>query len=191
MPGLVAVAAVAVAGILAVSLPALANREVDRAFDALDAGRLDDAVDAANRAGASTRSRSSRSRRGRWRRMPPVTSAAAVAWYEKATDLQPENPDAWYDLGLYLVDRDARPVRRATRRSTTRTRSTRFEPLGRRAGRSTSRATPSTTAPARAEASAAEDEHGLCAVQLARPDAVERAHDLHAEVACEPRSPRP
>ncbi|MGB8349616.1 MAG: hypothetical protein WCE47_04235, partial [Gaiella sp.] len=23
--------------------------------------------------------------------------AAAVAWHEKATDLQPENPDAWYD----------------------------------------------------------------------------------------------
>ena len=29
--------------------------------------------------------------------------AAAVAWHEKATDLQPENPDAWFDLGLYLA----------------------------------------------------------------------------------------
>ena len=29
--------------------------------------------------------------------------AAAVAWYEKATELQPENPDTWYDLGLYLA----------------------------------------------------------------------------------------
>jgi lipoprotein NlpI len=29
--------------------------------------------------------------------------AAAVAWYERATRLQPENPDAWYDLGLYLA----------------------------------------------------------------------------------------
>ncbi|HEX6723799.1 MAG TPA: tetratricopeptide repeat protein, partial [Gaiella sp.] len=26
---------------------------------------------------------------------------AAIAWYEKATELQPENPDTWYDLGLY------------------------------------------------------------------------------------------
>ena len=25
-----------------------------------------------------------------------------TAWYEKATSLQPENPDTWYDLGLYL-----------------------------------------------------------------------------------------
>ncbi len=30
-----------------------------------------------------------------------MTEQAAVAWYEKATELQPENPDAWYDLGLY------------------------------------------------------------------------------------------
>jgi lipoprotein NlpI len=27
--------------------------------------------------------------------------AAAVAWYEEATRLQPENPDSWYELGLY------------------------------------------------------------------------------------------
>ena len=102
VPGLVAVAAVAVAGILAVSLPALAAREVDRAFEALDAGRLEDAVDAADRA----------------RRLNPLSPAplqaralaadaageraAAAAWYEKATSLQPENPDTWYDLGLYL-----------------------------------------------------------------------------------------
>ena len=77
------------------------NHEVDRAFDAIDAGQLGDAVDAANRA----------------RRLNPLSlgplqahalaadaagdKAAAVAWYEKATELQPENPDAWYDLGLY------------------------------------------------------------------------------------------
>jgi hypothetical protein len=102
VPGLVAVAAVAVAGILAVSLPALATREVDRAVEALDAGRLADAVDAADRA----------------RRLNPLSlaplqaralaaeaagdRAAAAAWYAKATSLQPENPDTWYDLGLYL-----------------------------------------------------------------------------------------
>ncbi len=101
VPGLVAVGAVAVAAALAVALPALADREVDRALEAIDAGRLGDAVDAANRA----------------RRLNPLAlgplqaralaadaagdRAAAVAWYEKATELQPENPDAWYDLGLY------------------------------------------------------------------------------------------
>jgi len=101
--GIVAVGVVAVGAALAVALPALANRDVDRAFDAIDAGRLDDAVDAANRA----------------RRLNPLSleplqvhalvadaaddKAAAVAWYEKATELQPENPDPWYDLGLYLA----------------------------------------------------------------------------------------
>jgi Flp pilus assembly protein TadD len=103
VPGIVAVGVVAAGAVLAVALPALADRKVDRAFDAIDAGRLDDAVDAANTA----------------RRLNPLSleplqvralvadaagdKAAAVAWHEKATDLQPENPDAWYDLGLYLA----------------------------------------------------------------------------------------
>lgn len=101
IPGLAAVAAVAAAAVLALGLPALADRQVDRAFVAIDAGRLDDAAAAANRA----------------RRLNPLSpaplqalafaadaagdKAAAVAWYEKATELQPENPDVWYDLGLY------------------------------------------------------------------------------------------
>lgn len=101
LPGLVAVGALAVGAILAVALPGMADREVDRAFEAIEAGRLDEAVDAADRA----------------RRLNPLSleplralafaadaagdRAAAVAWYEKATELQPENPDAWYDLGLY------------------------------------------------------------------------------------------
>ena len=103
VPGIVAVGIVAAGAALAVALPALADRDVDSAFDAIDAGRLDDAVDAANRA----------------RRLNPLSleplqvralvadaagdDAAAVAWYEKATQLQPDNPDAWYDLGLYLA----------------------------------------------------------------------------------------
>jgi O-antigen ligase len=103
VPGVVAVGAVAAAAVLGVALPALANRDVDRAFAAIDAGRLDEAVDAANRA----------------RRLNPLAleplqvralvadaagdKAAAVAWYERATRLQPDNPDAWYDLGLYLA----------------------------------------------------------------------------------------
>jgi tetratricopeptide (TPR) repeat protein len=103
VPGLVAVGVVAVGAALAVALPALADRKVDHAFAAIDAGRLDDAVHGANTA----------------RRLNPLSlaplqvralvadaagdKAAAVAWYEKATELQPENPDPWYDLGLYLA----------------------------------------------------------------------------------------
>ena len=99
--GLVAIAAVAGGAVLAVALPALAQREVDRALEAADAGRVTQAVDAADRA----------------RRLNPLSLGplqaralaadaagdrqAAVVWYEKATELQPENPDAWYDLGLY------------------------------------------------------------------------------------------
>jgi hypothetical protein len=30
-----------------------------------------------------------------------AATAGGGAWHEKATELQPENPDAWYDLGLY------------------------------------------------------------------------------------------
>jgi hypothetical protein len=100
-PGLVALGAVGAAAILAVALPAIARHEVDRALAAIDAGRLGEAVDAADRA----------------RLLNPLSPgplqaralaadaagdrAAAVAWYEEATRLQPENPDTWYDLGLY------------------------------------------------------------------------------------------
>lgn len=100
-PGLVAVTAVGAAAILAVALPAIARHEVDRALAAVDAGDLGKAVDAADRA----------------RLLNPLSPgplqaralaadaagdrAAAVAWYEEATRLQPENPDTWYDLGLY------------------------------------------------------------------------------------------
>ena len=74
---------------------------MDRSLTATDAGRLAEAVDAAERA----------------RRLNPLAiaplealaSAAdadgnerlAVAWYEEATELQPENPDTWFALGLY------------------------------------------------------------------------------------------
>ncbi len=141
VPGLVAVCAVAVGAILAVGLPALSSREVDSALEAIDAGRLEDAVDAADRA----------------RTLNPLSlgplqaralaadaagdRAAAVAWYEKATELQPENPDAWYDLGLYHGDRHPRPVRRVRRAQPLVHARPEVEPLGpgraarRRAGR--------------------------------------------------------
>jgi O-antigen ligase len=103
LPGLVALGAVAAAVVAAVALPALAERDAERAFEAVDAGRISDAVEAADRA----------------RVLNPLSPAplqaralaadaegdrrAAVVWYEKATDLQPENPDVWFDLGLYHV----------------------------------------------------------------------------------------
>ena len=128
-------------------LPALAQREVDRALEAADAGRVEEAVDAADRA----------------RRLNPLSLGplqaralaadaagdrqAAVAWYEKATELQPENPDAWYDLGLYhaIATGDQCAAYQALNHSYT------LDPAraaGCRAARSTSRATRSTPAPA-------------------------------------------
>lgn len=99
--GLVAVGATAAAAIASVAIPALSERDVDRSLAATDAGRLAEAVDAAERA----------------RRLNPVAIAPlealayaadadgnerlAVAWYEEATELQPENPDTWFALGLY------------------------------------------------------------------------------------------
>lgn len=101
LPALVAIGAVGAAAILAVALPALAERDAERAFTSADAGRIEEAVDAAERA----------------RRLDPLSlaplealataadvagnEARAVAWYEEATELQPENPDTWYALGLY------------------------------------------------------------------------------------------
>jgi tetratricopeptide (TPR) repeat protein len=100
---LLAVAATIAAGALVLVLPALAEREVDRSLDATDARRIAAAVDAAERA----------------RQLDPLSREAlealavaadaagdevrAVAWYEEASRLQPENPDVWYALGLYHV----------------------------------------------------------------------------------------
>jgi len=102
-PELVAIGAVTAAAALAVAFPALADREVRRSFDATDARRISEGVHLANRA----------------RLLNPLSlgpldarayaadadgdERAAVAWYERATRLQPENPDPWYDLGLYHV----------------------------------------------------------------------------------------
>ncbi len=100
-PELVALGAVVAAAALAVALPALADREADRAFDAADSGHVAEAVDAADRA----RLLNPLSLRPLQARAEAADAAgdesAAVAWYEKATELQPENPDTWYDLGFY------------------------------------------------------------------------------------------
>ena len=99
--GLLALAAVAAAAVVSLVLPELAERDAERAVRSADAGRVEEAVDAADRA----------------RRLDPLSidplyaraiaadaagaDAVAVAWYEEATRLQPENPDTWYELGLY------------------------------------------------------------------------------------------
>ena len=99
--GLLAVGATAAAAIASVALPALAEREVDRSLTATYAGRFTDAVDAAERA-----------RQLNPLAIGPLEALAeaadadgnerlAVAWYEQATELQPENPDTWFALGLY------------------------------------------------------------------------------------------
>jgi Flp pilus assembly protein TadD len=101
VPELVALGAATAAAVLVVAFPALADDEVQRSLDAADAGRIAEAVHAADRA----------------RLLNPLSlgplearavaadaagdERAAVAWYERATRLQPENPDPWYDLGLY------------------------------------------------------------------------------------------
>jgi hypothetical protein len=103
LPSLLALAATFAAAALVLVLPALAEREVDRSLTAADARRVAAAVDAAERA----------------RQLDPLSSQAlealaiaadvagdearAVAWYEEASRLQPENPDVWYALGLYHV----------------------------------------------------------------------------------------
>ena len=140
-PELVALGAATAAAVLVVAFPALADDEVQRSLDAADAGRIADAVDAANRA----------------RLLNPVSlgpleararaadasgdERAAVAWYERATRLQPENPDPWYDLGLYhvIATHDLYAAYQALNRSYT---SIAAPPAGRPAAPSTSRETP-------------------------------------------------
>jgi O-antigen ligase len=101
LPAVLAVAAFGAAAALVLVLPAAADRRVERSLTASDAGRVEEAVDAAERA----------------RLLNPLSidaldalavaadaggdKGAAVAWYEEATRLQPENPDTWYALGLY------------------------------------------------------------------------------------------
>jgi hypothetical protein len=99
--GLVLLGVTAAAAIAVVALPALADRDVDRSLAATDSGRIAEAVDAAERA-----------RQLNPLAIGPLEALAlaadaagderlAVAWYEEATKLQPENPDTWFELGLY------------------------------------------------------------------------------------------
>jgi hypothetical protein len=100
VPGL-AVAAVAATGIVALALPWLAERRVDASYAASSTGRVARAVDDA---------RSARS-------LDPLSVDALYALanayetggdigasrdaFRHATRLQPENPETWYQLGLF------------------------------------------------------------------------------------------
>jgi tetratricopeptide (TPR) repeat protein len=106
-PGLLAAAgaaALAVAAIVSVATPWLAERELRQVNVALDRGDLDAAVTAVERA----RSLDALS-------LEPVFAAARVAEqrrrevaaleaYREATRLQPKNPESWLQLGLYEFD---------------------------------------------------------------------------------------
>ena len=106
-PGLLAAAgaaALALAAIVSVATPWLAERELRQVNVALDRGDLDAAANAVERA----RSLDPLS-------LEPVFAAARVAEqrrrevaaleaYREATRLQPKNPESWLQLGLYEFD---------------------------------------------------------------------------------------
>lgn len=96
-----AAAATALAVIAVLVTPWLAQRDVDRAIRLLNDRRLEEAADAADRARALDPLS-----------LDPVFAAALVAeargeddlargLYRKATEMQPENPASWMNLGLY------------------------------------------------------------------------------------------
>ena len=102
--GAAAIVAAALAVVAVLVTPRLAERQVDRAYRLYDEGRLEEAAATADRA----RSLDPLA-------LAPVLAAAAVeerrrnpsaarALYREAVDLQPENPEAWYQLGLFELD---------------------------------------------------------------------------------------
>jgi hypothetical protein len=104
----VGVAAIAVAAAASVVTPWLAERQVREVSARIDRGDIDGAAAAADRA----------------RSLDPLSleplfaqalvheaagrDTAAHAAYERATRLQPENPESWLQLGLYEFDRGNR-----------------------------------------------------------------------------------
>jgi hypothetical protein len=99
------VAVVAVLGacvaVWVVLAPALASRSVDTAYGQGDAGRFGEAASSARRAQLlnplSLDALVARATVAGLRR----DNRAAEAFYEQATRLQPENPDIWYQLGIF------------------------------------------------------------------------------------------
>ena len=104
----VAAVVVALAACAAVAMPWLARQEVLDVNPALERGDVDAARDAAERA----RSLDPLSLEPVFARARVEEDAgnprAALAAYRLATDLQPDNPAPWYELGLYEFSRGDR-----------------------------------------------------------------------------------
>lgn len=102
------VAALALAAAGSALSPALAERAVERSTVLLDEGRVGEAADEARTAQGlnplSLEPLFARARAAERARAP----RAAHELYERATGLQPENPESWYQLGIfrYLVLED-------------------------------------------------------------------------------------
>jgi tetratricopeptide (TPR) repeat protein len=106
-PGLlpaVGAAALALAAIVSVATPWLADRELRKVNVALDRGDLEAARDAVERARSldplSLQPVFADARVAEQRRR----EVAALEAYREATRLQPKNPEAWLQLGLYEFD---------------------------------------------------------------------------------------
>ncbi len=106
-PGLLAAAgaaALALAAIVSVATPWLADRELRKVNVALDRGDLEAAGDAVERARSldplSLQPVFADARVAEQRRR----EVAALEAYREATRLQPKNPEAWLQLGLYEFD---------------------------------------------------------------------------------------
>jgi hypothetical protein len=97
-----AVAAALVAGWV-IAAPALSGRALDRAYRQLDAGELGSAAASARRA----QSLNPLSPEPLYARADIASQAgdhaAAERLYEQATRLQPENPDTWWQLGVFRL----------------------------------------------------------------------------------------
>ncbi len=97
-------AALALAAVVSVATPWLAERELRQVNVALDRGDLGAANDAVERARSldplSLQPVFADARVAEQRRR----EVAALEAYREATRLQPENPESWYQLGLYEFD---------------------------------------------------------------------------------------
>ena len=91
----------ALAAVWVLAAPELSSRAVDRAYRQFDAGDLSAAASSAKRA----QSLNPLSPEPLYARATIASSAgdnvAAERFYEQATRLQPENPDTWWELGLF------------------------------------------------------------------------------------------
>jgi hypothetical protein len=102
-PALAAAGAVALLAIGSLVSPALSSRALDGALAALDRDRLAEAADDARRAESfNPLSPEPLYARALTAERAGDEAAAARLW-EQAVDLQPENPETWFNLGLFRL----------------------------------------------------------------------------------------